>query len=343
MHCRYFLTLLGLVYLGATLPVQAQPPAGPERVLSPSHAMFTELLLSGGPGKDGIPAIDSPKFSDARDADDYLKVQDIVFGVYHQGEAKAYPQRIMVWHEIVNDSLGGEPVSITYCPLTATAIGFKRGNTTLGVSGKLLNSNVVMYDRASDSYWSQIAAVAFEGPLKGHSLDEIQVTWTTWARWKERYPQTQVLTERTGYMRNYNRDPYGGYSPLHGYYVEPPVMFPVTHSRPELHAKQMIRGFRTAQVAVAINREYLEQQGVVHYQHADRHYLIIQDSRLDTAWVYESDKRIALDPATLNFTQDGPQAPELQGLAKINMIDAMWFAWATFYPQTVLLDAPAGL
>lgn len=124
MHCRYFLTLLGLVYLGTTLPVQAQPPAGPERVLSPSHAMFTELLLSGGPGKNGMPAIDSPKFSDARDADDYLKAQDIVFGVYHQGEAKAYPQRIMAWHEIINDSLGGEPVSITYCPLTATAIGF---------------------------------------------------------------------------------------------------------------------------------------------------------------------------------------------------------------------------
>jgi len=343
MHCRYFLTLLGLVYLSATLPAQAQPPAGPERVLSPSHAMFTELLLSGGPGKDGIPAIDSPQFSDARDADDYLKAQDIVFGVYHQGEAKAYPQRIMVWHEIVNDSLGGEPVSITYCPLTATAIGFKRGTTSLGVSGKLLNSNVVMYDRASDSYWSQIAAVAFEGPLKGQSLDEIQVTWTTWARWKERHPQTQVLTERTGYMRNYNRDPYGGYSPQHGYYVEPQVMFPVTHSRPELHAKQMIRGFRTAQVAVAINREYLEQQGVVHYQHADRHYLIIQDSRLDTAWVYESDEHIVLDPATLSFAQDGPQAPELKGLAKINMIDAMWFAWATFYPQTVLLDAPAGI
>ncbi|HCF4209955.1 TPA: DUF3179 domain-containing protein [Pseudomonas aeruginosa] len=343
MHCRYFLTLLGLVYLGATLPVQAQPPAGPERVLSPSHAMFNELLLSGGPGKDGIPAIGSPKFSDAGDADDYLKAQDIVFGVYHQGEAKAYPQRIMVWHEIVNDSLGGEPVSITYCPLTATAIGFKRGSTSLGVSGKLLNSNVVMYDRASDSYWSQIAAVAIEGPLKGQSLDEIQVTWTTWARWKERYPQTQVLTERTGYMRNYNRDPYGSYSPLHGYYIEPQVMFPVTHSRPELHAKQMIRGFRTSQVAVAINREYLEQQGVVHYQHADRHYLIIQDSRLDTAWVYESDARIALDPATLSFTQDGPQAPELLGLAKVNMIDAMWFAWATFYPQTVLLDAPDSL
>jgi hypothetical protein len=151
-----------------------------------------------------------------------------------------------------------------------------------------------------------------------------------------------VLTERTGYMRNYNRDPYGSYSPLHGYYVEPQVMFPVTHSRPERSVKQMIRGFRTAQVAVAINREHLADQGVVHFQHADRHYLIIQDSRLDTAWVYESDKRITLDPATLSFIQDGPQAPELQGLAKINMIHAMRFAWATFYPQTVLLNAPAG-
>ena len=158
MKAMRYLAVLGLLCLGSISSVQALPPAGPERVLSPNHASFAELILACGPGKDGIPAIDSPSFSDATAADGFLKPQDIVFGVYHQGEAKAYPQRIMVWHEIVNDSLGGEPVSITYCPLTATAIGFKRGNTSLGVSGQLLNSNVVMYDRASDSYWSQIAA-----------------------------------------------------------------------------------------------------------------------------------------------------------------------------------------
>lgn len=339
MKSMRFLAVLGLLCLGSISAAQALPPAGPERVLSPSHGSFAEQILSGGPGKDGIPAIDSPNFSDAGAADDFLKSQDIVFGIYHQGAAKAYPQRILVWHEIVNDSLGAEPVSITYCPLTATAIGYKRGPTSLGVSGKLLNSNVVMYDRASDSYWSQIAAVAISGPAQGQSLDEIRVTWTTWARWKERYPHTQVLNQRTGYMRNYNRDPYGSYSPLQGYYVQPEILFPVSHSRPELHAKEMIRGFRTDQVAVAVNRDYLEQQGAVHYQHANRHFLIMHDSGFDTAWIFESDQRIELDPATLSFTQQGPQAPELNGLTTVNMIDAMWFAWSAFYPQTVLLDA----
>ncbi|WP_079202054.1 DUF3179 domain-containing protein [Pseudomonas sp. CC6-YY-74] len=326
---------LGLCISGSALAV---PPEGPARLLSASHEEYANAMLSGGPGKDGIPAIDSPRFTDAASADSFLDPQDIVFGVYHQGQARAYPQRILVWHEIVNDSLGEDGLSITYCPLTATAVGFKRGATSLGVSGKLLNSNVVMYDRASDSHWSQIAGVAIDGPAKGRSLEEVRVVWTTWARWQTRHPQTQVLSRTTGALRNYNRDPYGSYLPLQGYYAEPHIMFPLMHQNSRLPDKQMILGFRTEQVAIAVDKMHLSKQSVLHYQHGDEHFLIIADQQLDTGWVYRSDTPIELDPANLRFTAEGPQASVLEGLQAVNAFDAMWFAWYAFYPQTVLID-----
>lgn len=327
--------LLCLFSMNSALAV---PPEGPARLLSASHEAYAEFMLSGGPGKDGIPAIDSPRFTDAASADAFLDPQDIVFGVYHQGQARAYPQRILVWHEIVNDRLGEDGLSITYCPLTATAVGFKRGATSLGVSGKLLNSNVVMYDRASDSHWSQIAGVAIDGPAKGRSLEEVRLIWTTWARWRARHPHTQVLTRETGALRNYNRDPYGSYLPLQGYYAEPHVMFPLMHQDARLPDKQMILGFRTERVAIAVDKAHLSQRGVLHYRHGDEHFLIIRDAQLDTGWVYRSNAPIELDAARLRFTAEGPQAPELEGLEPLNAFDAMWFAWYAFYPQTVLLD-----
>ena len=323
-------------------PALAMPPEGPARLLSASHETYAAFMLSGGPGKDGIPAIDSPRFTDAASANGFLDPQDIVFGVFHQGQARAYPQRILVWHEIVNDTLGGDGLSITYCPLTATAVGFKRGATTLGVSGKLLNSNVVMYDRASDSHWSQIAGVAIDGPAKGRSLEEVRVIWTTWARWQARHPHTRVLTRETGALRNYNRDPYGSYLPLQGYYAEPSVMFPLMHRDTRLPAKQMILGFRSERVAVAVDKAHLSEQAVLHYRHGDEYFLIIADQQLDSGWVYRAEAPIELDLAGLRFTAEGPQASELEGLQAVNAFDAMWFAWYAFYPQTVLLDGSHG-
>lgn len=172
-----------------------------------------------GPGKDGIPAIDDPAFQAAAEADAWLDDGDRVVGLYHDGEARAYPQSILVWHEIVNDTVAGENIAVTYCPLTGTALGYLRGETTLGVSGRLVNSNLIMFDRASDSLWPQILSAGIGGPHEGQGLEEVRVVWTTWGRWRERHPDTRVLTTDTGYLRNYNRDPYGGYKPVRGYYA----------------------------------------------------------------------------------------------------------------------------
>src|SRR6056297_76969 len=208
-------------------------------------AALRDEVLSGGPPKDGIPSIDEPKFWDAREADSELRPEDVVFGLVRNGEMKAYPQKILVQHEITNDVVGDEPVAVTYCPLTGTAMGFRRGETTFGVSGKLVNNNLVMYDRATDSRWPQVLGTAISGEFEGQSLQEFRLVWTTWKRWKAAHPETQVLSTDTGYVRNYGQDPYGSYVPNpSGYYVRDSTLFPPLGQDDRLPNKRVVLGAR---------------------------------------------------------------------------------------------------
>ncbi|MEX2515592.1 MAG: DUF3179 domain-containing protein [Gammaproteobacteria bacterium] len=329
-----------LTILFWSLPVGALGlPLAESRLVPERHDQYIRAMQSGGPGKDGIPSIDQPEFWNAQEAADYLDDADIVFGVYKNGEARAYPQRILVWHEIVNDTIGATPISVTYCPLTATAIGFDRGKTTLGVSGRLINSNMVMYDRASDSLWPQILAAAIRGPLEGEVLSEFRVFWTTWGQWRARHPETRVMSTRTGYARNYQRDPYGQYNPLADYYLpDSGRMFPVMNSSRRYADKTTILGFRTADIAVAVDRDYLRSAGVIQHTYMNQYYTIIHDPVLDTGWVYRSDNPVMVDIDSVVFAADGPQAQGLAELESINAFEAMWFAWYSYYPETVVLD-----
>ncbi len=333
--------LIRICLFALLLPLSASaedlPVSNESRLLSDTYKDYLNGMLSGGPGKDGIPSIDRPKFWSVREANKFLDDQDIVFGVYQNGVARAYPQRVMVWHEIVNDTVGGKPLSITYCPLTATAIGFERGSTELGVSGNLINSNMVMYDRETDSLWPQIAAVAIDGPYQGKALAEHRVFWTSWARWKQRHPDTQVLSDQTGHMRNYLRDPYGDYNPLKGYYLESsPTMFPVMHQSSDLAQKKTILGFRTADSAVAVKMQTLRIEKVVQVTQGDAVYIIIYDQGLDTGWVYQADQTLDIDVNNIPFEQTGPQVRALNNLPAVNAFKAMWFAWKAYYPDTLL-------
>jgi len=334
--------LLAAVGLAAPGASRAAPPEGSPRLQSAPASAFLDHMKSGGPPKDGIPSIDRPVFWTAEEASGYLKGGDIVFGVYRNGEAKAYPQRVLVWHEITNDTVGGDPVSVTYCPLTATAIGFHRGDTTLGVSGRLINSNMVMYDRATDSFFPQILATGIRGPLEGQPLSELRVVWTTWDRWRERHPETKVLSTRTGFARNYRRDPYGSYNPVRGYYAPSsrPMFEPMNEDR-RFPPKQMILGFRTADVAVAVVRDALRSEGVLRTEHQGTHFTIVHDPGLDTGWVYAGPEPVELSPSDVSFGPGGPRAEALEGLEPVNTFDALWFAWAAFYPDTVVLDGGA--
>lgn len=319
----------------------AGPPAREQPIPIPMPLeLYRQHLESGGPGKDGIPAIDQPQFVAADEAARFLDEDDVVFGVVRSGEARAYPQRILVWHEIVNDTIGKENVSVTYCPLTGTALGFLRGDTTFGVSGSLLNSNLVMFDRATDSRWPQILATAIEGPQADRQLREFPVIWTTWARWKAVHPDTQVLSTRTGRARDYNRDPYGSYKPLGGYYAGgTDTLFPTMHRDGRLPTREVVIGARSGDGAIAFRKESLRRQKLMRGEIDGVPYLAVYDPRLDSAYLFRNASVGDLRYEELNVAPDGLRHNgRLLAAEPVAAFDAFWFAWVAFYPGTALYE-----
>lgn len=171
-------------------------------------------VFDGGPGKDGIPALEEPSFFNTENAS-YLDDEDLVIGVRNGTITKAYPHLILDWHEIVNDAINDEKIAITYCPLTGTGIGWSRiindKTTTFGVSGLLYNTNLIPYDRATDSNWSQILNECVNGELIGEKPEQVDLIETNWKTWKTLYPNTLVLDNVTGFSRPYGSYPYGSY------------------------------------------------------------------------------------------------------------------------------------
>ncbi len=176
------------------------------------HLVPLNLIESGGPAKDGIPALDHPRFISAAEADGVLKPSDPVVGLEFAGTAKAYPIRILNWHEVVNDHVGRQPVLVSWCPLCGSAIVYNpvAGGVRyiFGVSGLLYKRNLLLYDRETESLWSQLGGLAATGDLAGTSLELLPSTHTTWARWKREHPGTLVVSFQTGYRRDYSSDPY---------------------------------------------------------------------------------------------------------------------------------------
>lgn len=169
---------------------------------------------SGGPGKDGIPAIDEPRFVPVGDAG-FLTDQDPVVALELGGEARAYPLQILIWHEIVNDVVGNEPIAVTYCPLCNSSLVFRRlvDGVVLdfGVSGFLRNSDLVMFDRQTESWWQQVTGEALVGSYAGTVLDVVPASTIAFSEFRDAYPEGLVLSRETGHSRDYGRSPYGGY------------------------------------------------------------------------------------------------------------------------------------
>ncbi|MFQ3285257.1 MAG: hypothetical protein ACI9TI_000558 [Natronomonas sp.] len=310
------------------------------------RSAFVDDDMSGGVGHDGIPSIDDPRF--ARSADVELPDCERVFGVELDGDVRAYPQRILVQHEIVNDVIGGEPVAVTYCPLTGTAQGFYRGGTEFGVSGRLVNSNLIMWDRATDVRWPQIAATGIEvggqrdtgdaDRLVGQSLREFRVVWTTWRRWRNRHPGTLVLTEETGSARNYNRDPYGSYEPpVSGHYSTDAGRqpnFPLM-AYDDAESKRVVVGARTAAGAVAFDKRALMESSVLTGDLGDTPVVAVADEGITTGYVYANPDGLNVERDGDAYAVDGVSAPPGDlPLDRLLAFDAMWFAWYGFYPNT---------
>jgi len=272
------------------------------------HSVPLEELRSGGPPKDGIPAILNPIFVQAKNAS-FLHDEDRVLGLSDGNQAKAYPVKILNWHEIVNDTIGGKPVLVTYCPLCGTGIGFDpvvNGRpVTFGVSGLLYQSDLVMYDHQTESLWSQISMEAIAGPMTGAKLKHIFLVHTTWGEWQAAHPTTLVLSTNTGHLRNYERDPYAGYARRRD------LMFDVTHFDPTYHPKEWVLGLEVDGVFKAY--PFVELQKL-HKPLADR----VNGQRVLVHFNPQALSALATDA-------DGTPMPS---------VTAFWFAWYAFHPDT---------
>lgn len=266
-----------------------------------------ERILAGGPPKDGIPAIDRPQFIPAQAA--RLSPEERVLGVAVSGIAKAYPIRILNWHEIVNDRFATEPVVITYCPLCGSGIAFRatvRGKpASFGVSGLLYNSDVLLYDRETNSLWSQIGREAIAGPRKGERLAAVPTSNTTWAEWRTRHPDTQVLSEDTGFRRDYGRDPYAGYASSAALY------FDVSATNKRYHPKELVVGVESGGRYKAYPFSELEKAPIP-----------VRDSVGGQAIEVRFDR-----------THRTAIVRDAEGAERFSLI-TYWFAWYAFHPET---------
>ena len=313
------------------------PPFGDRKLPIPvSLADLERNAQDGGPPKDGIPSIDDPRFVSPGEASG-LDDDSIVLAVGGD-DPKAYPRRILVHHEIVNDEIDGTPVSVTYCPLTGTAQGFERGETEFGVSGRLINNNLVMYDRELERWWPQIPAVSIPGPWHdtegGATLREFEVVRTTWGQWRSQYPDTAVLSEDTGFARNYDRDPYEP----RGYYTSNSTIFPniFTDGADRFHAKEWFYGARSENGAVAFLRETVHDEGVVHGSIGSNPVVAVHDPALDTAYVYwnPDDETFSYEDGQIVTPGGEAFAPAELPRERIISVDSYWFAWFAYYPNT---------
>ncbi|OLS26729.1 MAG: hypothetical protein HeimC3_08310 [Candidatus Heimdallarchaeota archaeon LC_3] len=313
---------------------------------------LSDNIRSGGVAKDGIPPIENPKYVSGLEASTYLSDNDIVFGLDYQGNILAYPQYILVWHEIVNEEFSDVKITLSYCPLTGSAVGFKGHfltiETTFGVSGKLLNSNLVMYDRDSDSYWPQILGTSIQGDHTNQDLETVQLFWTTWGQWYNLHPDTQVLSEDTGHFRAYGSDPYGSYnSDANNYYNSGGPFFPVMTQSDILADKTIVYGISFNESNLAVEKSILRSNKVINANISNQNIVTFYDDQLGVARVYKSN--IGDQIYTFKYENDtifdvntGTEwniegTSSIGSLEPIVYFDVMWFAWYAFHPDTTLI------
>ena len=311
------------------------------------HIIPLGKIKGGGPPKDGIPSIDNPIFTNIQNSN-FMSDSDTVIGLEINGETRAYPIFILVWHEIVNDIVGDTPVSVTYCPLCYTNQVFERiidgQEVEFGTSGKLYNSNLLMYDRFTESYWSQALGMAVTGELSGYQLDLVPFDVITWGDWKILHPDTLVLTTNTGYIRSYATDPYGSY------YTEPRIMFPVEHSDDRMNPKEIILGFNQDGIYKAYKQNDIESNVLINDSIGETPILLVslfsENSRaferiidgeiLDFTY---ADGKIFDTLTNSEWNYDGLAiSGEHEGkqLERIPIEPGFWFAWVAFHPETLV-------
>jgi len=327
------------------------PPGGDDNNNQGSEWLIPKKeVRDGGPGKDGIPAISGPNFG-APGAVDYLDDDDLVLGFADGDDVRAYPHAILDWHEIINDNTANHSLAVIYCPLTGTGIGWNRvindKETTFGVSGLLYNTNIIPYDRETDSNWSQLLLKSVNGELKGTTAKTYNLFETTWKTWKQMYPSAKVVTTETGFNRNYGRYPYGSYK------TNDNLIFPVSNNDSRLELKERVLGVIIADEAKAykFNKTTTESR-VTNDTFQNKKLVVASNSASNFIVAFQ---RTLGDGTELSFeavqnnlpvvlvdnegTQwdvfgrgiSGPRAGEQ--LQSVPQMMGYWFSFAAFYPN----------
>jgi Protein of unknown function (DUF3179) len=277
----------------------------------------------GGPGKDGIPAIDEPKFVAVEEVD-FLEPKEPVIEVALNGDARAYPIQILVWHEIVNDSVGGVPVAVTFCPLCNTAIVFERrvdGKTLdFGTTGNLRSSDLVMYDRQTESWWQQFGGRALVGELTGTKLEQIAARIVAWREFEQQHPRGEVMSRETGHARRYGENPYSGYDD-----VDSPPFFKAANSDDDrLPPKERVVFIERGGEAVAVPFSVLQRKKRMRVDVGGRSLLV--------RW--RAGVASSLDTPGVADGRDVGAAEVRDGERLVAFDEPFWFAVAAFRPNT---------
>ena len=319
-------------------------------------ASFPEDELFAAATRGAIPALDRPEL--AGTSASFIRDTDRVLGVEIDGEARAYPFGILWWHELVNDTLGGQPILVSYCPLTGSGIVFdpRVGGEKRDfiVSGLLFNTNLMMLDRQTESLWNQMLLSSQCGMDRGTVLARLSVVETTWEDWKIRYPNTTVMTPNTGFgNRPYFQYPYGDYADPDNDFVD--FLPPSTNWSRELKTKELILGVFDGSDAVAFSLERLAAAGVslvVNDQVGSTPFVVASRSQWNTAQAF--DRRVNGETLTFTLNSPGPftmmddqtgSVWDIQGVAisgpmmgqrltpVADSFVAFWFAWSLYYPS----------
>jgi hypothetical protein len=317
-------------------------------------AIPQDQVFDGGPGKDGIPALENPKLINAS-AVTFLDDDDLVLGYKNGNEVRAYPHPILDWHEIINDKVGDHTFAVTYCPLTGTGIGWDRiidgKETTFGVSGLLFNSNLLPYDRETDSNWSQMRLDCVNGELLGTKIETFNLVETTWDTWKAMYPQTKVVSTETGFSRNYSRYPYGDYKTNNSN-----LIFPVSPTDNRLPAKERVLGiFVDGKVKAyrfniligdpGIREDVFLGKELIIAGSVQKNFVTAFERKLDdgtlltftsSSWDPTISEIIMTDNEgnSWNVFGEAVAGPRVgQKLVPIKGFIGYWFSWGAFYPE----------
>lgn len=278
-----------------------------------------EEIQPGGPGKDGIPAIDSPRFALLSAAGNTLSDHEPVIGLSIDGDARAYPLRVLMWHEIVNDTVAGIPVTVTYCPLCNTAIVFDRrlDNKILdfGTTGNLRHSDLVMYDRQTESWWQQFSGQAIVGELAGQTLTIVASRLESFENFRARAPHGKVLIANNPAARAYGSNPYVGYDSA-------PLPFLYKGSTPE--------GVPPMMRVVAVGNEAFSLPLLVSQA-------VIRHRGLTIAWT--SGQLSALDHARMDGSRDVGNIVVTRANADVPYVVTFAFAFFAFNPTGTLHTA----